>query len=138
MALNCYPAVLFTKLAIPNFKKRGQKGNRSLITWTSGMAAVSTSKYAHLYSGTKIYTDFLALGLEYELSGYNIDCTSWRCNGVAEQKVSDAVSADDYVKQALNKCTSGIHYGHWYHELIGEALEAISYVVPFIKSHYMD
>ena len=58
----------------------------------------------------------MATGLAYELKEFNIDCTSWRIATVTENAGDDKeqdVTAADYVKQAFNKCTSGVHYGHW-------------------------
>ncbi len=84
MSCNMYGAVLLTREVVQGMKERFEKtGKRSLVTFTSAMASLCPCPVVGLYSSTKIFTDFVAWGLKYELTKYKIDISSWRAAGVS-------------------------------------------------------
>ena len=46
-------------------------------------------------------------------------------------------TADEYVKEGLNKVTSGVHYGHWKDDFAALLLENLSWLMPNVKHFYM-
>ena len=56
---------------------------RSAITFTSAMAAIVPCPGVAVYSASKIFTDYLAWGLGYELARYKVDVSAWRAAGVS-------------------------------------------------------
>lgn len=118
-----YANVLLTHQVIKSFKKRYETSKkRSAITFTSAMAAVAPVPLAAVYSATKIFTDYIAWGLGYELARYRVDVSSWRAAAVDIGNTTDknimVLSADNYVAQAFGKMTSGVHSGYLPHELL--------------------
>ncbi len=90
---------------IKTFKKRFETSKkRSAITFTSAMAAIVPVPSVGLYSATKIFTDYLALGLGYELARYNVDVSAWRAAGVSTNIIDNpetnimVSSAENYVE----------------------------------------
>ena len=98
------------------------------------MTSIVPTPYAATYSATKIFSDFIALGLQHELCKYNVDVCTWRAFNI-KRKPEDPVdfmtcSPEEYVEAALSKCTSGVHYGFWKHELMGLIIENLKDIVP--------
>lgn len=84
MTCNMYGNVLLTREVIASFKQRFEKsGVRSAITFTSAMAAIVPVPVVGMYSASKIFTDFLAWGLGYELKKFGVDVSAWRAMGVS-------------------------------------------------------
>ena len=87
------------------------------------MAAVAPVPGVSSYAASKIFTDFLAWGLQYELGNY-CDVSAWRAAGVATKIIGDpetnimVASPETYVNQAMGKMTSGVHSGYIMHEVI--------------------
>lgn len=120
---NTYAPVLLTRQVIQTMIKRNkEKKKRSLVCFTSGMAAMVPVANGAVYSATKILNDFLAWGLEYELSQHNIDVMGWRA-GPVKTKLSGhydgmmSVTPEYYVQCGFSKVTSGVHAGCLSHEL---------------------
>ena len=91
-----------------------------------------------------MFTDYLSEGLEFELDTHNIDVTTWRVGGVGSILADSEEftgftdeSAAEYVNQALNKVTSGVHYGHWKDDFAALMLENLSWLMPNVKHFYM-
>ena len=120
-----YGNVLLTREVVENFKSRFEKtGQRSCITFTSAMAALAPIPGVGLYSASKIFTDFLAWGLSYELAKYRVDVSAWRAAGVSTNLIRNpktsimVASPETYVYAAMGKVTSGVHAGYFPHELL--------------------
>ena len=125
ISCNMYGNVLLTREIVESFKKRYEKtGQRSCITFTSAMAAIVPIPNVGIYSASKIFTDFLAWGLQYELARYGVDVSAWRAAGVSTNILDNpepdmmVSSAENYVSVAMSKVTSGVHAGYFPHELI--------------------
>lgn len=121
-----YGATLLTREVVESFKKRFDKtGQRSCITFTSAMAAITPIPGLSLYSATKIYTDYVTQGLSAELAKYKIDVSGWRAMGVSTNMTNNTqtnvmvATPELYVKRAMSKVTSGVHAGYFPHELVG-------------------
>lgn len=122
---NLYANVLLTHQVVKTLKRRYEEGGkRSAIFFTSAMAAVTPCAGMACYSATKIATDFLAWGLQYELARYNIDVSANRAAGVSTKSLGnpetsiDMASPEQCVEQCFKKMTSGVHSGYWFHEII--------------------
>ena len=85
LTCNIYSTALMTNRVIQTFKRRYEANPKlhSLLINTSAMAAIVPVPIVGVYSATKIFGDFLNSGLAYELSGYNVDCSTWRAAGVS-------------------------------------------------------
>lgn len=97
------------------------------------MASHGAARILNVYCSSKLFTDFISHGLGYELSSYGIDVSAFRPAGVrtnmtagmiADDDVS-AVSAEELVEAVFSKCTSGVHHGHWKHEIIGLMIDQV-------------
>lgn len=122
---NTYGAVLLTRQVITGMSKRNkEKKKRSLVVFTSGLAAIAPIPNGAVLSATKILNDFLAWGLEYELAEHSIDVMSWRAAGVStkmngyEKPNLLTVMPEHYVACGFSKVTSGVHSGYFGHELL--------------------
>jgi short-subunit dehydrogenase len=148
MTVNCYSATLLTKLLLPKFQQRfSQHGKRSLVVMAGAGASLAPTPYLQLFSACKVYQDYLAEGLNFELSGQGVDFLSLRSFGlIAEEKEAEArsivpsdtlysqvmgVTAAQSVRAALDKCTSVKNFGAWQHEIAGTVLENVLDLLPF-------
>ena len=128
MACNMYPGVLLTREVCESFKERYEKsGKRSLITFTSALASIVPIPGVGQYSATKIFGDYVAWGLSYELKRYKVDVSAWRAAGVTtkiigkkDEKPTSIMEAtpEQYVEAAFGKCTTTVHSGYFPHEMI--------------------
>lgn len=132
-----YGAVLLTREVIQSFKTRyEQSGKKSAITFTSAMAAIVPVPVIGMYSASKIFTDFLAWGLDYELAKFGVDVSAWRAMGVSTNILDSPetnvmiASPEIYVEQAFGKMTSGVHAGYFPHEIVGLIWTNINDVMP--------
>ena len=137
MSCNMYANVLLTREVIQGFKQRFEKhGKRSCITFTSAMAALAPVPGVAVYSASKIFTDFLTWGLIYELTKYNVDVSAWRAAGVSTNIIDNeepgimVSTADNYVKRAFAKCTSGVHSAYLPHEIIHLVWTNLNDILP--------
>lgn len=70
----------------------------------------------------------MTVGLGYELKKYNVDVQAFRPAGVVTGMMSGpkappmTISAEECTDYALSKMTAGVHFGHWKHGLIGNAI----------------
>ena len=87
------------------------------------MAAIAPVPGVCSYASSKIFTDFLAWGMQYELGKY-CDVSAWRAAGVSTKIIGSpetnimVASPETYVNQAMGKMTSGVHSGYIMHEII--------------------
>ena len=64
MTVNTYPTVLLTQQIMQSFKKRNIEHNLpSLVIHTSSMTGLIPTPFSAVFSSTKIFGDFMALGL---------------------------------------------------------------------------
>ena len=85
MTVNTYPTVLLTQQVITGMKKRySEKKVPSLIIHTSSITGLVPTPFAAVFSATKIFGDFMALGLQYELAQFKIDVCTWRMGEIAK------------------------------------------------------
>lgn len=134
---NTYGAVLLTRQVIAGMAKRNkEKEKRSLIVFTSAMAAVVPIPGIAVYSATKILNDFLAWGLQAELADKNIDVCGWRAAGVSTNMTKNektslfTVTPEHYVKCGFSKVTSGVHSGYFVHEIMHTIVQNMKDVLP--------
>ena len=132
-----YANVLLTREIVESFKRRFEKtGQRSCITFTSAMAAIAPIPGVGLYAASKIFTDFLAWGLSYELAKYGVDVSAWRAAGVSTKIIWSpktnimVASPETYVYAAMGKVTSGVHAGYFPHELMHLFWTNVNDVMP--------
>ena len=132
-----YGNVLLTREVAQIFKSRYEQGRkRSAIVFTSAMAAIVPIPGAGLYSASKIFTDFCAWGLDYELSKFGVDVSAWRAAGVSTKIIGKPensamiASPEAYVQQAMGKMTSGVHAGLFAHELMHLVWTNINDIMP--------
>ena len=132
-----YGNVLLTREVVESFKRRFEKtGQRSCITFTSALAAIAPIPGVGLYSASKIFTDFLAWGLSYELAKYRVDVSAWRAAGVSTNLIGNiktsimVASPETYVYAAMGKVTSGVHAGYFPHELLHLFWTNVNDVMP--------
>ena len=106
----------------------------SLIIHTSSMTALVPTPFAAVFSATKIFGDFMAEGLQYELQRFNVDISIWRMGDIAKGPKEETSlmkpSPEMYVEAAMGKCTSGVHYGYLSHEVMGLIIENLLDIVP--------
>lgn len=102
------------------------------------MASITPIPGVCLYSATKIFTDYLAWGMSYELSKYSVDVSAWRAMGVATsltEGIDDSSimvsTPENYVKRAMSKVTSGVHAGYLPHEIIGLIWTNLNDIMPY-------
>ena len=85
-----------------------EKNLPSLIIQTSSMTALVPTPFAAIFSATKIFGDFMALGLQYELSRYKVDICTWRMGEIARDPKEQASlikpTPEEYVQAAMSKC----------------------------------
>ena len=99
------------------------------------MVAIIPTPYAATYSATKIFGDFVAQGLQHELSKYQVDICTVRAvdiqtNPDVPPKSMMEATPDQVVSAMLSKCTSGVHYGYLPHEIVGLIIENLKDIVP--------
>lgn len=117
-------------------KRNKEKKKRSLIVFTSAMAAVVPVPNGAVYSATKILNDFLSWGLEYELAEHKIDVCAWRAAGVATKMIGNpvtnimTVTPEHYVQCGFSKVTSGVHSGYFGHELMHVIVSNMKDILP--------
>ena len=119
---NTYGAVLFTKQILKTMINRNKtRKMRSLIVFTSSMAASVPVPNAAIFSATKILNDFVCWGLQGELAEHKIDVTSWRPASIKFPAQSTLMepSAEHFVACGFSKVTSGVHFGNFMSELTG-------------------
>ena len=64
MTVNTYPTVLLTQQIMQSFKRRYTESNLpSLVIHTSSMTGLIPTPFSAVFSSTKIFGDFMALGL---------------------------------------------------------------------------
>ena len=140
VSVNSYPTVLLTKVILASFEKRWkQKQVRSLLVNASAMASHGAAKILNVYCSSKLFTDFISQGLQFELSSIGTDVCAFRPAGVRTNMVAGliadddvaSVSADELVEAVFSKCTSGVHHGHFKHEIIGLLIDSIQDIVPW-------
>ena len=124
------------------FKQRfEEKGKRSAITFTGAMAALAPIPGMNTYAASKIFTDYVALGLKGELSKY-VDVTSWRAAGVSTKIIGSPktnlimASPETYVNHAFSKMRSGIHSGYFGHEIPHLVWTNLNDVLPISACAY--
>jgi len=121
-------------------KRHKEQKKRSLVVFTSSMAAVAPAPYGAVYSATKILNDFFTWGLEYELAEHAIDVSSWRAAGVTTKlngyhKNLLTTTPEHFVKCGFSKVTSGVHSGYFVHELIHTFLTNLQDIWPSGPTH---
>ena len=80
---NTYAPFLLTReLVVAMAKRNKETGKKSLVVFTSAMASISAIYNNSVYAGTKILNDYLAWGIEYEVSKVGIDVMAWRAGPV--------------------------------------------------------
>ena len=130
MAVNCYPVVLLTKVVLESFKKRwAAKQAKSLIVNSCAGASLAPMPYVQMFSATKVFCDFITEGLNFELKEFGVDVLGIRSFGLFDElhnkqaqsfyKRFFNVTQKECIQQSLNKCTSGLIFGAWQHEVIG-------------------
>ena len=89
VSCNVYPVVLLTREILKSFEKRYKKNPnvRSAVMNTGAMMSHGAVPFAHIYTSTKIFTDFVTMGLNYELSAINVDVSCFRPAGVATKLI---------------------------------------------------
>ena len=134
---NTYGPVLLTRQVITGMSKRNKAlKKRSLIVFTSAMAAIAPVPNGAVYSATKILNDFLTWGLEYELAEHSIDVMAWRAAGVSTKMIGHekpgllTVTPEHYVACGFAKVTSGVHSGYIGHELMHCFLTNLKDIFP--------
>jgi NAD(P)-dependent dehydrogenase (short-subunit alcohol dehydrogenase family) len=123
-------------------KRHKEQKMRSLVVFTSSMAAVAPAPYGAVYSATKILNDFFTWGLEYELAEHAIDVCSWRAAGVTTKlngykKDLLTTTPEHFVKCGFAKVTSGVHSGYFVHELIHTFLTNMQDIWPSGPTHIL-
>jgi len=133
---NTYAPVLLTRQVIKSMVKRHkEQKKRSLVVFTSSLAAIAPAPNGAVYSATKILNDFFTWGLEYELAEHAIDVVSWRA-GTVSTKLNNfdkgflSTSPEHYVKCGFSKVTSGVHSGYFVHELAHTLLTNLQDIWP--------
>ena len=122
---NTYGPVLLTRCIISGMIKRNKElKKRSLVVFTSGLAAIAPVPNGAVAAATKILNDFLTMGLEYELAEHSIDVMSWRPALVATSMSGVTkpdwftVTPEHFVECGFAKVTSGVHAGYFAHEIL--------------------
>lgn len=87
------------------------------------MAAVCPVAGAAVYSASKMLNDFVAWGIEYEVSKVGIDVMGWRPGPVMTKFCAyydgfSSVTPEHYVRCGYSKVTSGVHAGTLTHDLL--------------------
>lgn len=127
VSCNMYGCTLLTREMCLGFKKRYEKtGKRTAVIFTSAMASLAPLPIVGLYAATKIYNDYVAWGMMYELTRFKVDVSTWRAAGVATKIIGQKggnpnlmmATPEDYVEQAMGKMTSGVHAGWFAHEVL--------------------
>lgn len=145
IVVNSYAATLLTKEVVASFKRRwSAKKRSSLICNTSAIASHGACTWLQTYCASKKYTDFLAYGLQYELGQYGVDVCAWRPASVSTSLVPGSfkkdpmsVTPEQLVEACFNKCTSGVHHGHWKHELVGLIIDNMEDLLPWFGKFFM-
>mmetsp|Transcript_25035 Transcript_25035/g.31323 ORF Transcript_25035/g.31323 Transcript_25035/m.31323 type:complete len:105 (+) Transcript_25035:612-926(+) len=100
------------------------------------MASLAPIPTIGLYAASKIFTDFVAWGLMYELSKYSVDVSAWRAAGVSTNIIGNpetnimVASPKRYVSEAFEKMTSGVHSGYFMHEIIHLVWTNLNDILP--------
>ena len=141
ISLNCYTSTLLTKCFVDDFKNRYQnRKSRSLVIQNCAGASIAPTPYLQTYSATKIFNEFMAMGLYHELKSEGIDVMGIKSFGIKnEDKAGDKSMFDKFlnvtpeksIQTSLDKCQSGVHYGNAYHEVLGTFLINILDMLPF-------
>jgi len=99
------------------------------------MASLAPIPGINTYAASKIFTDFVAWGLQGELAKY-VDVSAWRAAGVATKIIGSpetnlmVASPETYCKHAFSKMTSGVHAGYFGHEIMHLIWTNINDVLP--------
>lgn len=107
------------------------------------MASHGAARLLNAYCSSKLFTDFVSHGLAYELSSFGVDVCAFRPAGVRTNMTAGAiadddamsVSAEELAEAVFSKCTSGVHHGHWKHELIGLVVDSVQDIVPWFGDY---
>ena len=136
LTCNTYPIVLLTQQVIKSFKQRYERfGMRSLLISTASIAAQIPIPFASTYSASKRFVDFTMWSLREELSCYGVDVCSWQTATVSTKMTSFsrarmAYTPDEYVKQALSRCTSGANAGAFKHDFGVMTIQFFKDIIP--------
>ena len=114
LALNCFCSTLMTKAFIQHFKQRfKEKYKRSLIIFNCAGASIAPTPYLQTYSASKIFNEFMTMGLHHEIKDDGVDVMGIKSFGIKNEKSQGEnsildqflnVTAEKSVKASLDKC----------------------------------
>lgn len=89
-----------------------------------------------------MFCDVITEGLNYELKEYGVDVLGIRSFGLmsVNKKTSIQtgvyrrffnVTADQCFRESMSKCTSGLIFGSWQHEVLGIFIQNVMDLMPF-------
>lgn len=93
--------------------------------------------YVQVYSATKVFCDFMTEGLNYELKEFGVDVCGIRSFGIDNSPSLLTVTPQQCIKESLSKCTSGLHFGAFKHELLGTLITNILDMIPYEGRMFM-